>query len=153
MLLTVGQEAPDFELPNTEGASTKLSSFRGQKNVLLVFYPFAFSRGCLSEFCTLRDENSDLVSTDDVEIFGISIDHVFALKAWKAAEKFPNTFLSDFWPHGSVAQAYGAFNEHGCCNRMTFLIDKEGTVAYVEENPDNALRDQAGWRKALAELS
>ncbi|MFP5224068.1 MAG: peroxiredoxin [Actinomycetota bacterium] len=153
MSVKVGQEAPDFELPNTEGGTTKLSDFRGNKSVLLVFYPFAFSGRCHTEFCTLRDENADLVSTDDVEILGISIDHVFALKAWKEKENFPNTFLADFWPHGAVADRYGAFNDRGFCNRMTFLIDKEGIVRFVEDNPSNDVRDQSGWRKALAEAN
>lgn len=152
-MITVGTEAPDFELLDTEGGKTKLSEFRGKKNVLLAFYPFAFSPTCHGEFCTLRDENADLASTDDLEVIGISVDHVFALKAWKEQERFPNRFVADFWPHGAVSEAYGVLNERGFAKRQTFLIDREGIVRYVEENPTGAARDQAAWRKAAAELA
>lgn len=152
-MITIGTEAPDFELLDTEGGKTKLSEFRGKKNVLLAFYPFAFSPTCHGEFCTLRDENADLASTEDLEVIGISVDHVFALKAWKEQERFPNRFVADFWPHGAVSEAYGVLNERGFAKRQTFLIDREGIVRYVEENPTGAARDQAAWRKAAAELA
>lgn len=153
MTINVGAVAPEFELYNTEGSKTKLSDFRGQKNVLLVFFPFAFSRNCTAEFCGLRDDNADLVSDEQIEILGLSVDHIFSLKAWKAAERYPNSFLADFWPHGAVAQAYGVLNDHGCANRATFLVDKEGVVRYVDANPTGQIRDQSEWRKELAALS
>lgn len=153
MAINVGDLAPDFELNNTEGARTTLSSFRGVKSVLLVFFPFAFSRNCTVEFCSLRDDNADLVSDELVEVIGISVDHIFALKAWKAAERYPNSFVADFWPHGAVAQAYGVLNDHGCASRATFLIDKEGIVRFADLNPTNQVRDQSEWRKELAALT
>ena len=153
MAINVGAVAPDFELYNTEGAKTKLSDFRGTKNVLLVFFPFSFSRTCTAEFCGLRDDNSDLVSDENVEIIGISVDHIFALKAWKAAERYPNSFVADFWPHGAVAEAYGVLNDHGSAHRATFLIDKEGVVRYVDANPTGKARDQQEWRTELAALT
>lgn len=153
MAIQVGQEAPDFELRNTSGEMTKLSDFRGKKNVLLVFYPAAFSPGCESEFCTLRDENPDLASDENLEVIGISVDTAWTLRAWKEAKGFPNTFVADFWPHGEVARQYGAFNEKaGVAFRHSFLIDKQGVVQYVETNT-HELRDQSAWRKAAAELS
>lgn len=152
-MIDIGAEAPDFELLDTEGGKTKLSDYRGQKNVLLAFYPFAFSPTCDGEFCQLRDENPDMVSTDDLEVIGISVDHIFALKAWKEQKRFPNRFVADFWPHGAVAEAYGVLNERGFAKRQTFLIDREGIVRYVEDNPTGAARDQAAWRKAAAELA
>lgn len=153
MTIQVGDIAPDFELNNTEGARTKLSDLRGSKNVLLVFFPFAFSGRCTQEFCTLRDENLDLVSDEQIEVIGVSIDHIFALKAWKEAESYPNSFVSDFWPHGAVSQAYGVFVEAaGCARRTTVLIDREGIVRYVDENPNNDVRDQTVWRKQLESL-
>lgn len=152
-MIAVGQEAPDFELLDTEGGKTKLSEYRGKKNVLLAFYPFAFSPTCHAEFCQLRDENADMVSTDTLEVIGVSVDTVWTLKAWKEAERFPNRFVADFWPHGAVAEAYGVFHaERGFSLRKTFLIDREGVVRYVEENPTGAARDQAAWRKAVSEL-
>lgn len=153
MAVEVGQEAPDFELQDSEGGRTKLSSYRGRKNVLLVFYPLAFSPICLTEFCALRDVNADLVS-EDTEVIGISVDSRHTLKAWKEAEGFPNIFVADFWPHGEVARAYGVLSEErGSALRGTFLIDREGIVRWKEVLPTTEARDQAGWRKAIAELS
>lgn len=153
MAVDTGQEAPDFELADSEGGKTKLSDFRGKKNVLLVFYPLAFSTICSQEFCTLRDHNADLASTEDLEVIGISVDSRWALQRWKQEEGFPVRFVSDFWPHGAVAQAYGVFiPERGIAGRGTFLVDKAGVVRWKEVNPPAEARDQQGWRKALAEM-
>lgn len=153
MSISVGDVAPDFELPNTEGSTTKLSDFRGKKAVLLAFFPASFSGRCTKEFCALRDENPDLVSNDEVEVLGMSVDHVFALRAWKAAENYPNSFLADFWPHGAVAESYGLLGSWGAAMRATVLIDKDGIVRYVDLNPSGEIRDQSQWRKELAALS
>ena len=153
MAIEVGQEAPDFELPDSEGGKTKLSDYRGKKNVLLVFYPLAFSPVCTDEFCALRDLNADLQS-DDVEVLGISVDSRWTLRAWKEAEKFSNKFVADFWPHGEMGRAYGVFDEKkGTTLRGTFLIDKEGIVRWFEIKPSIEPRDQEGWRKAIADLT
>jgi mycoredoxin-dependent peroxiredoxin len=152
MPVEVGQEAPDFELPDSEGGKTKLSDFRGKKNVLLVFYPLAFSPICTSEFCQLRDINADLQS-EETEVIGVSVDSRWTLKAWKEFEHFSNRFVADFWPHGAVGRAYGVLNEErGTTNRGTFLIDKQGIVRWMELNPAGEARDQAGWRKAIDDL-
>ncbi|GAC1417738.1 MAG: peroxiredoxin [Actinomycetota bacterium] len=152
MALEIGQEAPDFELRSTSGETVKLSDLRGKKNVLLVFYPFAFSSVCTTEFCDLRDENPDLIA-DDVEVLGVSCDPLFTLKAWKKAEGYPTEFLSDFWPHGKVAQDYGVFVEGiGAPSRGTFLIDKDGILRWMENGAIPEKRDQGGWRKALASV-
>jgi peroxiredoxin len=150
MAVEVGREAPDFELPDTDGGKTKLSDYRGKKNVLLVFYPLAFSTICTTEFCELRDVNPDLAGQDDVEVIGISVDSVWSLKAWKEKERFPNKFVADFWPHGEVAEKYGALvPERGIAKRATFLIDKEGIVRWMEMNEPRDKRDQSTWRKEL----
>ena len=152
MSVEVGKEAPDFELADSEDGKTKLSDYRGKKNVLLVFYPLAFSPICTSEFCALRDINRDL-QNDDTEVLGISVDSRWTLKAWKEAEKFPNKFVADFWPHGEVGRAYGVLDEkRGTTLRGTFLIDKQGIVRWMEVNPALEARDQSGWRKAIADL-
>ena len=151
-MVAIGQEAPDFELRDTEGQIVKLSDFRGERNVLLLFYPFAFSGVCHSEFCELRDRNVDLMA-GDTEVIGISIDHVFTLRAWKEQEKFPNRFVADFWPHGAVSQAYGAFNhERGMSLRHGFLIDKRGIIRFIDRVETRTARDQDAWREALASL-
>jgi len=152
MTIEIGREAPDFELPNADGGKTKLSDYRGKKNVLLVFYPLAFSPICTTEFCALRDINSD-VQSGDTEVIGISVDSRWTLKAWKDAERFSNTFVADFWPHGEVGRVYGVFDEkRGTTVRGTFLIDKQGIVRWIEVNPATEARDQAGWRKAIEDL-
>jgi peroxiredoxin (alkyl hydroperoxide reductase subunit C) len=153
MTVEVGQEAPDFELRDSEGGKTKLSSFRGKKNVLLIFYPLAFSPVCSGEFCTFRDVNSDIAS-DKTEVIGISVDSSYTLKAWKKAEGFPNVFVADFWPHGEIARQYGVLvEERGTALRGTFLIDREGIVRWKEVLPQTEPRDQSGWRKAIEEFT
>ena len=152
MTVEVGKEAPDFELPDSENGRTKLSDYRGKKNVLLVFYPLAFSPICTSEFCALRDINADIQS-DATEVLGVSVDSRWTLKAWKEAEHFPNKFVADFWPHGEVGRAYGVFDEkRGTTVRGTFLIDKQGILRWMEVSPTIEPRDQASWRKAIADL-
>src|SRR5215475_11804612 len=128
MAVDVGSEAPDFTLNDYNREKVTLSSFRGQKSVLLVFYPFAFSGVCTGEFCQIRDELADY-QNEEVQILGISVDNVHALKAWAKQEGYEFPLLSDFWPHGEVAKTYGVFNEPaGMSNRGTFLIDKSGVV-------------------------
>jgi peroxiredoxin len=84
----------------------------------------------------------------------VSVDHPFALKAWSQAEGFDFPLLSDFWPHGAVAQAYGVFNDaRGMAVRGTFLVDTRGIVRFVEVNGPGQPRDQGGWRKAVAGLA
>src|ERR1700683_5284954 len=102
MAVEIGDVAPDFELPDQHGTPVKLSSFRGSKNVVLVFYPLA----CSGELCGLRDDFPE-VDRDDVELLTVSVDSMFTHRAWADAEKFEFGLLSDFWPHGDVAKAYG----------------------------------------------
>jgi mycoredoxin-dependent peroxiredoxin len=152
MTLSVGDRAPEFSLPDQDKQVVSLADLRGTP-VLLVFYPFAFSRICTGELCQLRDELS--VYTDaGVTVLAVSTDPVFSLKAYKEQEGFEFTLLSDFWPHGSVAQAYGAFNEKaGMALRGTFLIDAEATIAFAEVNPPGDAREQSGWKDAVATLA
>ncbi|MFA5890037.1 MAG: redoxin domain-containing protein [Actinomycetota bacterium] len=154
MTVDVGTEAPDFTLRDSEGENVRLVEYRGNKNVLLVFYPFTFSPGCSSEFCDLRDKNSDLVSDAETEVLAVSVDPVWSARAWKDQQKFPNRFLSDFWPHGEVSRVYGAFDDGlGFSHRHTFLIDKSGIVRFVERNSAKRLRNQDGWREAIHSLA
>jgi peroxiredoxin len=146
----VGSEAPDFTLRNQNNEEVTLSSFRGKRNVLVVFYPFAFSGICTGELCAVRDDIGSF-QNDDVQVLAISVDHPFALKAWADAQGYDFPLLSDFWPHGAVAQAYGVFlEEKGLAVRGTFLVDKSGKIAFTEVNGPGEARDQDGWRKALA---
>ncbi|KAA5826546.1 peroxiredoxin [Saccharopolyspora hirsuta] len=152
MTVEVGAQAPDFTLPDYNKEKVSLADFRGKKNVLLVFYPFAFSGICQGELCQVRDDLSDF-QNDDVQVLGVSVDSPFALKAWADKEGYTFPLLSDFWPHGEVAKAYGVFNEAaGMANRGTFLIDTEGKVRFAEVNQPGEARDQDVWKKALAGL-
>jgi peroxiredoxin len=153
MAVEVGDEAPDFELPDQHGTPVKLSSFRGAKNVVLVFYPLAFSPVCSGELCALREDFPE-VDRDDVELLTVSVDHMFAHRAWAEQENFQFGLLSDFWPHGAVARAYGVFDEdRGVALRGTFVIDKAGIVRWKVVNPIPQARDIADYQKALAALA
>ncbi|WP_206786512.1 peroxiredoxin [Amycolatopsis sp. MtRt-6] len=153
MTVEVGSEAPDFTLNDYNKQPVQLSSFRGDKPVLLVFYPFAFSSICTGELCQLRDEFADY-DNKGIQVLGVSVDTPFSLKAWAEKEGYQFPLLSDFWPHGEVAQAYGVFNsDAGLAVRGTFLIDKDGVVRFAEVNAPGEARDQQGWKKAVAELT
>ena len=152
MSLSVGDTAPEFSLPDQDKQVVSLADLRGTP-VLLVFYPFAFSGLCTGELCRLRDELS--VYTDaGVEVLAISTDPVFSLKAFREKEGFDFRLLSDFWPHGAVAQQYGVFNDKaGMALRGTFLIDGDGTIAFAEVNSPGDVREQSGWKDAVAGLA
>ncbi|MFD0202820.1 MULTISPECIES: peroxiredoxin [Saccharothrix] len=152
-MVEVGAQAPDFTLNDYNKQPVTLSSFRGERNVLLVFYPFAFSGICTGELCQVRDELA-AYEDENVQVIGVSVDTPFSLKAWAAQEGYQFPLLSDFWPHGQVAQAYGVFNEQaGLANRGTFLIDTAGVIRYAEVNAPGEPRDQEAWKKAVAALS
>ncbi|MBK1786693.1 peroxiredoxin [Prauserella cavernicola] len=153
MAVEVGSQAPDFTLNDYNKQEVTLSSFRGDKPVLLVFYPFAFSGICQGELCQLRDEFAEY-DNEGVQVLGVSVDTPFSLKAWAEQQGYQFPLLSDFWPHGEVAQAYGVFNDKaGLAVRGTFLIDKEGVVRFAEVNQPGEARDQQSWKKAVSELA
>jgi peroxiredoxin len=152
MTLSVGDTAPDFSLPDQDKQVVSLAELRGTP-VLLVFYPFAFSGICTGELCQLRDELATYTEAG-VTVLAISTDPVFSLKAFRAQEGFDFRLLSDFWPHGQVAQAYGVFNEKaGMALRGTFLLDAEGTVTFAEVNQPGDAREQSGWKDAVAKIA
>lgn len=130
----VGTEAPDFTLRATNGSVT-LSSFRGQKNVLLAFFPLAFTSTCTQELCDMRDEWDQFESTGTV-VLPISVDSVDTLKEYKWKYDFESEFLSDF--KREVSRQYGVLLEDRFfSNRAYFLIDKAGIIrwVHVEEHP------------------
>ena len=152
MAVEVGQEAPDFELNDQHGKPVRLSSFRGSKSVVLVFYPLAFSGVCSGEMVAMRDDFPE-ASGDDVELLAVSVDSTYALRTWSDRDGFEFGMLADFWPHGGVAKLYGVFNEdRGIAVRGTFIIDKSGVVRWKVVNPTAQARDIADYQKALAAL-
>lgn len=152
MTVVVDAQAPAFTLLDYNRQRVSLESLRADRNVLLVFYPFAFSGICQGELCQVRDE-IDEFQNDRVQVVGISVDTPYSLKVWAHREGFTFPLLSDFWPHGEVARAYGVFDEvSGSANRGTFLIDKAGTVRFAEVSERGAARDQDVWKRAIAAL-
>ncbi|GAA2858717.1 peroxiredoxin [Streptosporangium fragile] len=151
MAVEVGAQAPDFELRDQHGAPVKLSQYRGKK-IVLIFYPLAFSGVCGRELDALRDEFTAGLP-DDVKVLTVSVDSAFALRTWADQQGYAFSLLSDFWPHGQVARAYGVFDEeNGVAKRATFIIDGEGAVRWNVVNPASQARDIAEYRKVLADL-
>ena len=149
----VGDVAPDFELRDHHGQRVRLSSYRGTKAVVLMFYPFAFSRVCTGELWDVRDNHPDLTS-GTVQLLAVSCDPMFALRELADRDGLTFPLLSDFWPHGEVATAYGVFDaERGCANRSTFVIDTEGVVRWSVHNAMPDARDLAEQSRVLAGLT
>ena len=152
MSISVGDVAPEFSLPDQDKQVVSLAGLRGAP-VLVVFYPFAFSGTCTGELCQLRDELA-VYTGAGVQVVAISTDPTFSLKAFRAQEGFPFPLLSDFWPHGATAQAYGVFNDKaGMALRGTFLVDAEGKIAFAEVNQPGDAREQSGWKDAVGKLA
>ena len=127
MPVAIGSPAPAFELRDTEGTPVTLESLRGRKT-LVVFIPFPFTGTCEGELCAIRDRLSELNDLD-ANVVAISCDTVFANKEWAAKNGFGFPVLSDFWPHGAVTDAYGAFDPNvGASFRWTFVLDADGIV-------------------------
>ena len=152
-MTNIGSEAPDFEVLDNNGQMVKLSSFRGQKNVLLLFYPFAFSGICTGELCELRDNFSQF-ERSDVELLAISVDSKFVQKQFAEHEGYKFSVLADFWPHGAVAKQFGVFIEDsGIANRATFVINKEGELVSKFITAPGQARSLDEYSKALASLN
>ncbi|WP_164699989.1 peroxiredoxin [Modestobacter sp. KNN46-3] len=151
MTLSVGDAAPEFSLPDQDKQVVSLAGLRGAP-VLVVFYPFAFSGTCTGELCQLRDD-LDTYTDAGVQVVAISTDPTFSLKAFKAEQGLTFPLLSDFWPHGATAEAYGVFNERaGMALRGTFLVDAGGTLVFTEVNQPGDARAQSGWKDAVGQL-
>jgi peroxiredoxin len=152
MAVQVGDEAPDFELTDQHGQCVRLSSFRGRKNVVLVFYPWAFSSVCGSELNDMQEQLADF-DNDEVVLLTVSTDSIYALRTFADHQGFTFPLLADFWPHGAVAAEYGVLHpEIGVAMRGTFVIDKAGIVRWTVTNGIGEPRSLDDYRKALAEL-
>ena len=152
MTLEIGTPAPDFTLKDQHGQDVSLTDFRGEKNVVIVFYPFAFSRVCTGELCELRDSITDF-SDDHTALLAVSCDHMFSQRAFAEHDGITFPLLSDFWPHGAVSKAFGIFNEKaGCSGRATFIVDRDGILRWQVENEIPQARNIDDYRKILADL-
>jgi peroxiredoxin len=153
MSISVGDLAPDFTLSNQYGESVTLSDYRGKKNVVVMFYPFAFTGICTGELCTIRDRRPDFIN-DTTEVLSISCDSAPSLKVFSEQENLTHNLLSDFYPHGAVAQQYGAFLEDkGFATRAAFVVDKDGVVRWSVINGPGEARNADDYLAALAELN
>ena len=151
MTLSVGDLAPDFEIKDQHGQLVKLSSFRGEKNVVITFYPYSFTGTCTGELCALRDDLGSF-QNEKVQLLAISCDSPFSQRVFAEREGYTFPVLADFWPHGAVAQAYGVFDEKkGCPRRGSFVIDKAGVVQFALDNGTDA-RNHEDYKTALASL-
>ena len=152
MSLEIGSSAPDFKLKNQHGEEISLSLFKGKKNVVVLFYPFAFSGICTGELCGLRDDLASF-QNDNVELLAISCDPMYSLKAYAEKEGYKFSLLADFWPHGEVAKKFGVFNEdRGCAIRGTFIIDKSGILRWSVINSIGDARSLVDYKEELAKL-
>ncbi|MDO8308391.1 MAG: peroxiredoxin [Actinomycetota bacterium] len=153
MSAETGQAAPDFTLRNQHGQKVTLSEFRGDKNVILMFYPLAFTGTCTGELCTIRDRYTEFVN-DDTTVLSVSCDSPNSLRVFAEQEGLTHSLLSDFWPHGEVSRAYGAFLEaKGFPTRATFVIDKQGVIRWSVVTSVGEARSADDYAAALAALA
>jgi peroxiredoxin len=147
---SVGSPAPDFTLPSTSGQAVTLASLRG-KNVLLAFFPLAFTGTCTAEMCAISEDYGKFQSENTV-VLPISVDSVPTLKEFKAKERLTVDLLSDF--KREVSRSYGVLNEDKFfSNRAYILIDKNGIVRWIHQEANNSeRRDNSELLAELAKL-
>jgi mycoredoxin-dependent peroxiredoxin len=146
--LSVGDLAPDFTTRNQHGESITLSELRGTPTVV-VFYPWAFSGICTSELCELRDDLGRFRQVS-ARLLAVSCDAMFSLRAFADAERLEFDLLTDHWPHGAIAKAYGVFDEGaGCSLRGSFVLDANGVVEWSVVNQIGDARELADVLGAL----
>lgn len=147
----MGAEVPDFRLPNQFGEDVHLSSLRGS-GVVVVFFPFAFSRVCRGELAALQGERERFRDAG-VRLLAVSCDSRYTLRAWADEEGFEFDLLSDFWPHGATARDYGAFNDdRGLAERASFVIDGSGRLRACIRSAPGVPRPLEQYRNALEGL-
>lgn len=152
MTLAIGDLAPDFTLRDQHGQDVTLSSYARGKLALIVFYPFAFSGVCTGELTGLRDRLGDF-ETDQTTLLAVSCDPIYAQRAVADRDGIFFPLLSDFWPHGVTAQAYGVFDEiAGSAKRSSFIVDREGRVGWMVHNATGEARDLDEHAARLADL-
>ena len=144
MALKAGEEAPDFELRSHRGGTVRLSDYRGKKNVVLAFHPLAFTPVCATQMSGYETDKARFEQADAV-VLGLSIDPQPAKAAWaKSLGSISFDLLSDFHPHGEVAQKYGVFRpKEGFSERAIFVVGKDGRIKWsktydIPQQPDNA---------------
>jgi peroxiredoxin len=149
--LTLGQQAPSFTARNQHGELLTASSLRGSSAVI-VFYPWAFSSICRSELAAIRDDHESFMALGS-RVLAISCDAMYTLRAYADKEGIAFDLLSDHWPHGAIAQAYGVFDDlAGCARRGTFVLDSAGMIRWQQVNQINQPRAITAVLAATANL-
>ncbi|MDX6354867.1 MAG: mycoredoxin-dependent peroxiredoxin [Streptomyces sp.] len=152
MPIEKGERAPDLVLENQHGQKVDLAAFRGEKHVVLLFFPFAFTGVCTGELRAVQDA-LDTFQNADVQLLAVSCDSPHTLRVFADQEGFDFPLLSDFWPHGNASRDYGVFaEEKGCALRGTFVIDRSGVVRWTVVNGLPDARDLHEYAKALEAL-
>jgi peroxiredoxin len=151
MTIALGDPAPGFALRSQHGETVSLADFIGRR-LVLVLYPYAFSGVCGGELAEIA-ANLSWLANESTQVVGLSCDPMYALRAYADRDGLAFPLLSDFWPHGEVCRAYGAFDdERGCPRRATFIVDRAGIVRWQVCNPIGEARDLAAYRVALDAL-
>jgi mycoredoxin-dependent peroxiredoxin len=149
MTVRVGDHAPDFRLRDQHGREVRLGSFRGERDVVLLFFPFAFTGVCTGELRAVQQELAAF-QNDTTQVLAVSCDSMHALRVFADSESLDFPLLSDFWPHGAASRAYGVFAEDkGCALRGTFVVDRAGVVRWTVLNALPDARDLREYVKAL----
>lgn len=147
--LQIGAPAPDFALRDQHGQEVRLSAYAGHKAVLLAFYPFAFSGVCTGELVGFRDRLGEF-ETETTTLVTVSCDPIFSQRAFADRDALFFPLLSDFWPHGEVAAAYGVLDETtGGPTRSSFVVDRGQRIAWSVHNETGAARDLTEMAAAL----
>lgn len=145
--LNVGDLAPDFTLSDQSGTQVSLSSLLERTEVLVVFYPFAFSGVCTGELSEIRDHLEDF-DNDRVTVVTVSCDPMYSLRAWADQQGYFFPLLSDFWPHGQVAEGFGVLDvDGGFAHRGTFLVGKDRRLRWRLMSAVGEARDFSGFRE------
>ncbi len=142
--LKVGDIAPDFTLRSGNREDWHLADFRGEKNVVLAFVPYAFSSVCSTQLPSYEAE-LERFKDFDTEVVSISMDSTYTLNAWSKSMHTTFPLLSDFYPQGKVVDLYGIRHKLGMANRAVIVIDKEGVIRYIEvlDNPGDLPDNEA----------
>lgn len=153
--LKVGDAAPDFTLPAVEGEKISLSQYRGKKNVVISFVPAAWTPVCSDQWPGYNIARS-LFDKHDAVLLGITVDNIPTLYAWtrqmvNPGDKLWFPVLSDFYPHGAVASRYGVLRSEGTTERAIFVINKKGTITYIDVHDINQRPFLDDLAKALDE--
>jgi len=151
MTIKAGDTAPDFTLEDQARNPVTLSSFRGKRNIVLVFYPLSFTSLCSVQVPGYNQEQPNF-EEHEAQVLGISVDSSAVHKAFAESVGVEFPLLADFYPHGAVAAAYGVLRPEGFAERATFVIDKQGIVRHAEIHDIGRVPDRSKAMEALRRL-